>query len=310
MSILTVGTLALDNIETPWEKAERVLGGSAVYISLAARQLSVPVGMVAIAGKDFPEEYREFLQKSDLDLTGMQTSEDQDTFSWGGRYGEDLNTRDTIFTHLNALEEFHPVIPDAYRNSKVFCIGNLSPKTQQDTLNQVSASGFVACDTMNYWIENTPEELKNVLARIDCLLINDEEARQITGEHNLRTAAQQVLARGPGILIIKKGEHGAMLFVEDKVFIAPGFPLENVRDPTGAGDAFLGAFAGSLVHERHIGLNALKRAVVYGATVASFCVEALGPYTMGHIPRKTIEERAKFFRGLTEWPQLHESIEV
>lgn len=300
-----VGTLALDDIETPWEKVERILGGSSTYIAFAARPLANPVGIVAVVGGDFPEEYRQLLQSSNLDLTGLQTLEDQDTFAWGGRYRANMNIRDTTFTHLNALAEFTPRVPDAYVDSKVLCLGNLTPKIQSDTLNQMSGKGFVACDTMNYWIRNTRDELNDVLSRIDCLLINDEEARQMTGEDNLYAAGRRVLALGPKILIIKKGEHGAILFIEEQVFIVPSFPLKEVRDPTGAGDAFLGAFGGSLTNESFIGLDALKRAVVYGSTVASFCVETMGPYELANLTNAAIQERSKLFRGVTEWPVLH-----
>ncbi len=300
-----VGTLGLDDIETPREKAERILGGSSTYIAFAARPLAHPVGIVAVVGRDFPEEYKQLLQSSNLDLTGIQTLEDQDTFAWGGRYRRNMNIRDTTFTHLNALAKFNPIIPDTYIDSNVLCLGNLPPKTQSDTLSQMSGKGFVACDTMNYWIRNMREELNDVFSQIDCLLINDEEARQITGESNLYAAGRQVLALGPKILIIKKGEHGAILFIEEQVFIVPSFPLKEVRDPTGAGDAFLGAFGGSLANESFIGMDALKRAVVYGSTVASFCVESMGPYELANLTNAAIEERSKLFRGITEWPVLH-----
>ena len=306
MSILVVGTLALDTIETPWEKVEQTLGGSAAYISLAARPLADPVGVVAVIGRDFPEDYKQLLRSNDLDLSGVQTLKDQDTFAWGGSYRENLNIRDTTFTHLNALAEFDPIVPDVYLDSKVLCLGNLSPEVQSSSLSQVGNNTFIACDTMNYWIRNTQKELKEVFQRIDCLIINDEEARQITGEYNLFTAARQVLELGPDILIIKKGEHGAMLFVEEQMFTIPGFPLEKVQDPTGAGDAFLGAFAGGLAHEPYIGLTALKRAVVYGCTVASFCVETLGPFQLVDLSRTAIEERAKSFEGFTQWPALYQ----
>lgn len=305
MGVLVVGTLALDDIETPWKKAERVLGGSSTYIALAARQFASPVGIVAVVGRDFPEEFRQLLESSDLDLTGLQTRPDQNTFAWGGRYRTDLNVRDTTFTHLNALADFNPLVPDKFLDSKILCLGNLTPKIQSDTLSQMSKKSFVVCDTMNYWIENMREELNDVLGKSDCLLINDEEARQITGQANLYVAGRQVLVLGPKILIIKKGEHGAILFIEDQVFIVPSFPLLEVRDPTGAGDTFLGAFAGSLFNESTIGLDALKRAVVYGSTVASFCVETLGPYELANLSKDTIEKRSKLFHGITEWPALH-----
>lgn len=304
MSVLVIGTLALDTIETPWEKVEQVLGGSATYISLAARQMTSPVGVVSVIGKDFPEAYKKIFKSSDLDLSGVQSLEHVDTFAWGGRYRKDINIRDTVFTRLNALAEFRPVVPDAFKRSRVFCFGNLSPEIQMSTVHQIDRKGFIACDTMNYWIQNMPKELKEVLKCIDCLLINDEEAREITGEYNLLIAARQIFEMGPKILIIKKGEHGALLFVEDKIFVTPGFLLEKVEDPTGAGDAFLGAFAGSLAHESMIGLDALKRAIIYGSTVASFCVESLGPTSMVSLTKTAIEERIGFFKGLTEWPRI------
>ncbi len=307
MSILVVGTLALDTIETPWEKVEQILGGSATYIALSARLLANPVGVVAVIGRDFPEEYKQVLQSNDLDLAGVQTLRDQDTFAWGGSYRNDLNVRDTTFTHLNALAEFNPVIPESYRDSKVLCLGNLSPEIQSNALSQIGDKTFIACDTMNYWIQNTRKELDEVLQRIDCLIINDEEARQITDEYNLFTAAHQILDLGPRILIIKKGEHGAMLFVEEQMFTIPGFPVAKVQDPTGAGDAFLGAFAGGLAHETQINLDALKRAIVYGCTVASFCVETMGPFRLQELSKTCIEERASLFGGFTQWPAMHES---
>ncbi len=305
MSILIVGTLALDTIETPSEKADQVLGGSATYCAMAARPMAVPIALVAVVGRDFPDDYYQILKSMDLDLSGVEIAEDQDTFAWGGRYRDNLNIRDTTFTHLNALAHFNPVVPRSFIDSKVVCLGNLDPHIQSDTLSQVNDASFVCCDTMNYWIRETPLTLKEVLKTIDCLVINDEEALQMTDQYNLFTAAQKILNLGPHSLIIKKGEHGAMLFVEDQVFIIPGYPLQNVTDPTGAGDAFLGAMAGSLSHESHIGLDALKRAVVYGSTVASFCVENMGPYELINMTRPEIEKRAKQFGGVTQWPMLH-----
>jgi len=304
MSVLVVGTLALDSIETPTEKVDRILGGSATYIALAARPLTTPIGLVAVIGRDFPDEYRQILKSINVDLTGVQYIHDQDSFAWGCQYRDNLNIRDTTFTHLNALEQFQPAVPKHFSKCKVLCLGNLDPRIQSDTLSQVSTSSFVACDTMNYWIRETPADLKRVLCEVDCLVINDEEAVQMTDQVNLFAAAHRVLAMGPKSLVIKKGEHGAVLFVEDHVFIVPGFPIDNVQDPTGAGDAFLGAMAGSLCNETHIGLDALKRAVVYGGTVASFCVEALGHDQLMDLSPSIIEQRAHQFGGITEWPCL------
>jgi len=304
MSILIVGTLALDSIETPSDKADQVLGGSATYCAFSALPLAAPIGLVAVIGGDFPDEYHQIFKSIDIDLTGVQVVDDEDTFAWGCRYKDNLSIRETTFTHLNALQRFNPVVPNRFHDCNVVCLGNLAPQIQSDTLRQVSDSSFVACDTMNYWIQETPSALKQVLKSVDCLVINDEEALQMTDEYNLYTAAQKILDLGPRSLIIKKGEHGAMLFLEDHVFIVPGFLLKNVKDPTGAGDAFLGAMAGSLNYEPKIGLDALKRAVVYGSAVASFCVENLGPYQLMNVTKTEIKDRVKQFGGITEWPRL------
>ncbi|MCY4172362.1 MAG: PfkB family carbohydrate kinase [Bacteroidetes bacterium] len=304
MSILIVGTLALDTIETPTDKAEQVLGGSATYSAFAAHSFATPIAIVAVVGRDFPEQYHQILKSIKLDLSGVEISKEHDTFAWGCQYRDNLNIRDTTFTHLNALQHFSPVVPEAFNNCQVICLGNLHPQIQSDTLSQVGDASFVACDTMNYWIQETPAELIQVLKTVDCLVINDEEALQMTDEFNLFSAARKILYLGPKSLIIKKGEHGAMLFVEDQVFIIPSFPISKVKDPTGAGDAFLGAMAGSLNYERHIGLDALKRAVVYGSTVASFCVEHIGPYELLNLTQSDITKRAKQFNGVTEWPVL------
>ena len=309
MSILIAGTLALDTIETPTDKAERILGGSATYIALGARPLVASIGLVAVIGRDFPDEYRQILKSINVDLSGVQHVKDQDSFAWGCQYRDNLNTRETTFTHLNALEHFQPIVPEHFSQCKVLCLGNLAPHIQSDTLSQVSDASFVACDTMNYWIRETPADLRRVLREVDCLVINDEEAIQMTDQTNLFAAAHQVLRMGPKSLVIKKGEHGAMLFVEDHIFIVPGFTLKDVQDPTGAGDAFLGAMAGSLCNETHIGLDALKRSVVYGGTVASFCVEAIGHDQLMDLSPFTIEQRAAQFGGVTEWPSLQRQTE-
>ncbi|MDX1548398.1 MAG: PfkB family carbohydrate kinase, partial [Rhodothermales bacterium] len=252
MSILAIGTVAFDTIETPFETVPRVLGGSATYITLAARYFCQPVRLVAVVGQDFPEDYLATLRDGGIDLGGLVVDDEGKTFAWGGRYHYDLNDRDTLFTDLNVLEHFEPVVPEGFRDSRIVCLGNLDPTIQRRVLDQVDAPDLVVCDTMNFWIEHTPESLRETLRCIDCLIINDAEARELAGEANLVRAARTIRAMGPQILIIKKGEHGAMLFLDDCVFAAPAYPLEDIQDPTGAGDTFMGGFAGYLARAGRI----------------------------------------------------------
>ena len=307
VSLLAVGTIGLDLIETPFSRTENVLGGSVTYIALAARFFAEPVGVVAVVGGDFPPRYRRLLEESGIDLEGLETDPDGATFAWGGRYQYDLNQRDTLYTDLNVLATFNPVVPSTHRSSRIICLGNLDPATQLDVLEQVTAPHLVVCDTMNYWIGNSREQLHDLLPRVDCLVINDSEARQLAGEPNLQLAARKVRAMGPDILVIKKGEHGAMLFMDDTVFVVPAYPLEDIQDPTGAGDTFMGAFAGSLSKERTIHADAFKRAIVYGSSLASFCVEAIGPDRLLQISSAEIQQRAEAFQNITSIPHLQGS---
>ena len=304
MSILAVGTVAFDSIETPFGAADRVLGGSATYLTLAARYFCDDVRLVGVVGGDFPDEYTESLRASGVDLEGLTVDEDGETFFWRGRYHYDLNDRETLDTQLNVLQAFQPRIPDSYRDSKIVCLGNLEPAIQRDVLAQVDDPAFVICDTMNYWIENTPDSLRETLRLVDCLVINDAEARELAEEPNLVKAASIIRAMGPDTLIVKKGEHGALLFSNETVFSAPAYPLEDIQDPTGAGDTFAGGLAGHLVREGELNTESLRRGIVYGSAMASFAVEAFGPEALFHLTSADISKRARAFQDLSHIPEL------
>lgn len=304
MSILAVGTVAFDSIDTPFGSADRVLGGSASYITLAARYFCDDVRLVGVVGNDFPDSYRDTLVKGGVDLEGLEVDEEGETFFWHGRYHYDMNERDTLETQLNVLEGFEPTIPDAYRDSEIVCLGNLDPKVQRDVLKQVEDPDYIIADTMNFWIENAPDSLRQTLQDVDCLVINDSEARELADEPNLVTAADTVRAMGPETLIIKKGEHGALLFMGDSVFSAPAYPLEDIQDPTGAGDAFAGGLAGHLVRANDLDQMSMRRAVVYGSVMASFVVERFGPGRLLELGPIDVSERAQSFRDLAAIPNL------
>ena len=271
MNLVVVGSVALDSVSAPGGTVEDALGGSATFFSLAARLLS-PVGLVAVVGEDFPVEYRELLRAAGVDLEGLVVCPGR-TFRWSGEYGEDPNERTTLETQLNVFAEFRPDLPLAYRKAEWVFLGNIDPRLQLAVLDQVDAPRFVACDTMNLWIESERDALAKTLERVDLLFLNDEEARQWTGCRNLLDAGRAILDQGPSVVVVKKGEHGAILLAEDEVFVAPAFPLCDVVDPTGAGDSFAGAFMGCLVASNSIEVPALRRAVVHGTVAASFCVE-------------------------------------
>lgn len=304
MSILAIGTVAFDAIETPFGAVSQVLGGSATYITLAARYFTDPVRLVAVVGNDFPQEYLDTLVASGVDTEGLAVDPEGKTFAWGGRYHYDLNDRDTLYTDLNVLETFDPVVPERYRDSRIVCLGNLDPTTQRSVLDQVDRPELIVCDTMNFWIEHTPDSLRETLKVIDCLIINDAEARELAEEPNLIKAARRIRAMGPRILIIKKGEHGAMLFDDEIVFVAPAYPLEDLQDPTGAGDTFMGGFAGYLACQSTIDSDALKRAVIYGSAMASFVVEAFGPERLLNLTDDEIYARLHGFQNLSAVPHL------
>ncbi len=304
MSILAVGTVGLDSVETPSGSATGVLGGSVPFIVLAARYFCEPVRLVAVVGGDFPPQYLDVLRRSGVDLEGLEHNPEGRTFAWEGRYHENMNDRDTLATHLNVLATFSPVLPAHYRRSSIVCLGNLDPRVQLEILNQVERPDLTICDTMNFWIRETPETLRSVLGRVDCLIINESEARQLSGEHNLIRAATAVMRMGPQILVLKKGEHGALLFYGDRVFSAPAVPLAEIVDPTGAGDAFAGGFSGQLSREARLDFDAFKRAVVYGTVFASFCVESFGPDRLLHLSEADIEGRAQQVREVAALPEF------
>lgn len=304
MSILAVGTVAFDSIDTPFGSAERVLGGSASYLTLAARHFCDDVRLVGVVGSDFPDEYRQMLLDGGVDLTGLDVNEEGETFFWHGEYHYDMNERDTLDTQLNVLSSFEPDLPASYLDSDIVCLGNLEPGIQRDVLDQVRDPDYVIADTMNYWIESTPDSLRETLGLVDCFVINDAEARELAGEPNLVTAASSIRDMGPETLIVKKGEHGALLFTADSVFSAPAYPLEDIQDPTGAGDAFAGGLAGHLHRTDGLDQAALRRGVIYGSVMASFVVERFGPRQLLEVGPAEISTRAQSFRELAAIPKL------
>ncbi|AFH49467.1 Ribokinase family sugar kinase [Ignavibacterium album JCM 16511] len=303
MGLLVVGSLGLDTVATPFDKIENALGGSATYISLAASYFSGPIRLVGIVGSDFPKEYIDMLNTHNIDLEGLQIVEGGKTFRWSGKYHYDLNVRDTLYTELNVFEKFDPVIPDSARKSKFVCLGNIDPVLQSKVLDQMENPQFVVCDTMNYWIEGKKKELLELLPRVNVLIINDSEARLLAHEPNLIKAAKLIRAMGPEILIIKKGEHGALLFTEETIFSAPAFPMESIYDPTGAGDSFAGGFIGYLFKTRDLSSESLKRAVIYGSTMASFCVEKFSTKGLEELSYLQIQDRFRQFMNLSRFDE-------
>ncbi|MCX7984261.1 MAG: PfkB family carbohydrate kinase [Bacteroidetes bacterium] len=303
MNLLVVGSVALDTVETPFGSVKDALGGSSVYISVAASYFTQPVRLVGVVGGDFPREHIEFLASRNIDLDGLQIVNDGKTFRWGGRYHYDLNVRDTLFTELNVFEYFKPTLPESYKNSTYICLGNIDPILQLDVLKQVTKPRLVVGDTMNYWIDTKPNELVSTLRHMDVLIVNDSEARLLTKEPNLIKAAKKIIKMGPGIVIIKKGEHGATLVTENTIFTAPAYPLENIFDPTGAGDAFAGGFIGWLARTEDLSPDNLKRAVIYGSTLASFCVEKFSIENMRDLNYLQIHDRFLAFMELSRFDE-------
>lgn len=302
MSLLTVGTVAFDNVETPYGKAERIVGGAALYIALTASYFVNAVDLVSVIGDDFPKEVLDDLANRHVNLDGLQVRKGQKSFSWAGRYHSDFNTRDTLETQLNVLADFDPVLPVAYRNSDYVMLGNLTPSVQLHVLAQLrQRPKFVAMDTMNFWMDSALDSLLEVLKMVDCLVINDEEARQLSGEHFLVKAADRILEMGPRYLVIKKGEHGALLFYEGKVFFAPALPLAEVFDPTGAGDTFAGGFIGFLAKTGDLSFGNMKRAVIFGSAMASFCVEKFGIQRLQSLSPQDITQRVQRFVDLVNF---------
>jgi sugar/nucleoside kinase (ribokinase family) len=296
-AILCVGSVALDSVETPFGRADRVIGGSAVYFTAAAT-LFHDVKLVGVVGDDYPLEELAFLMERGADLSGIERR-DGESFFWAGRYHFDLNSRDTLETRLGVFAHFQPKIPTSFRAARYVFLGNIDPKLQHDVLDQVTAPEVVACDTMNYWIEGSRGPLLDLLGRVRILIINDEEVRQLAAEPNLLKAARWVQKRGPELVVVKKGEHGAILFADDWLFFVPGFPLESVFDPTGAGDAFAGGFLGYLARAGSLAPEDLRRAMVYGSAMGSFAVEAFSVRKLIRLPFAEIERRVAQFRELT-----------
>jgi sugar/nucleoside kinase (ribokinase family) len=297
MSLLVVGSVALDDIEAPAGSVKSVLGGAAAYFGVAASYF-VPVRVVAVVGEDFPEEHVRFLASKGLDLAGLERVPGR-TFRWGGRYRASLNERDTLFTELGVFADFRPKLPPAYRDSEWVFLANIQPTLQRNVLEQTRAPRFSAMDTMNFWIEGARAELAETLSLVRGLVINDEEARQLTGQSNLLLAADAIQHMGPSVVIVKRGEHGALLFDNQGVFAAPAFPLREVQDPTGAGDAFAGGLMGALASQGEVTSDSLRRAMIYGSVLASFCVERFSLDRLRDLTRKDVDARFEQFRRLT-----------
>lgn len=301
MSLLIVGSLAYDSIETPYEKVEDALGGSSSYISLASSYFTKPIEIVGVVGDDFKSEHLQLFKDKNIGLEGVQIIEGGKTFRWGGKYHHDFNQRDTIYTDLNVFADFNPVIPESCKESEYVMLGNIDPALQLSVLDQVRNSKFVVCDTMNLWIDIKKDDLLKVLKRIDVIIVNDSEAKLLTSEPNVIKAAKLIKGMGPKIVIIKKGEHGALLFAEDKIFSAPALPMEVVFDPTGAGDTFAGGFIGYLHRTKDHSFENLKRAVVYGSTLASFCVEHFSTRGIENLDTEKIKNRFNQFVELARF---------
>ncbi len=302
MSLIAVGTMAFDAIETPFGKIEKIVGGSAIYVAYAAANFIKPVQQVSIIGYDFPKEEMEELKRRGVQLDGVEIVPDKKSFFWSGRYHEDMNSRDTLITDLNVLEDFNPKIPDSYQGAEFLMLGNLAPATQISVIKQMRRRPkLIVMDTMNFWMEIAMPDLEEVLKQVDLLMVNDAEARQLSGQFSLVKAAKSIMAMGPKYLIIKKGEHGALLFHGDNVFFAPALPLEDVFDPTGAGDTFAGGFIGHLAKTGDISFENMKRAIIVGSAMASFCVEKFGPTRLKEVNKEDIDGRIQQFKELVNF---------
>lgn len=302
MALLVVGSVALDSVETPFDKVDEALGGSATYISLAASYFAGPVYLVGTVGEDFPKKYVDLIAAHEIDIEGLKV-EPGKTFRWGGKYHYDLNVRDTLFTELNVFEKFDPIIPEKFRKAQFICLGNIDPVLQSKVLDQMENPQFVVCDTMNYWIEGRKEELLKLLKRVNVLIINDSEARLLAQEANLIKAAKMIREMGPAILIIKKGEHGALLFMEDMIFSAPAYPMESIFDPTGAGDTFAGGFIGYLHRTQDLSAESMKCAIIYGSSMASFCVEKFSTGGLENLSYLKVQDRFREFKKLSRFDE-------
>ncbi|MEO1437168.1 MAG: PfkB family carbohydrate kinase [Bacteroidota bacterium] len=302
MSFLTVGTVAFDDIRTPFGHAEKIVGGAATFIGYAASYFVPEIRVVSVIGGDFPKSELAYMKGKGFDLEGLQIKENEKSFFWSGEYHINMNSRDTLVTDLNVLADFKPVLPDSYKNTDFVMLGNLTPQVQIDVIEQLASKPkLIAMDTMNFWMDVAMDDLKRVLKMVDVLIINDEEARQLSEEYSLVKAAAKIKAMGPDYLVIKKGEHGALLFHDDNVFFAPALPLEEVFDPTGAGDTFAGGFMGYLAKTKDVSFEAMKRAVIFGSALASFTVERFGTERIRDLSAEEINHRVQEFVSLTSW---------
>ncbi len=302
MSLLTIGTVAFDALETPYGKTDKIIGGSCTYIALSAAFFQPKVNVVAVVGDDFPQAYMDMLESKGINLDGLQIKEGEKSFFWAGKYHNNMNSRDTLVTDLNVLADFKPVIPASYQDCSYLMLGNLTPQVQIEAIEGLSKRPkLVVMDTMNFWMDVAMDDLKRVLNMVDVLCINDEEARQLSEQYSLRTAAKLIMAMGPKTLIIKKGEHGALLFQGSKMFYCPALPLEEVFDPTGAGDTFVGGFIGYLAKTDDISFENMRKAIVYGSAMASFCVEKFGTERLLEITEQDLAGRVNEFRELAQF---------
>ncbi len=302
MSVITVGTMAFDAIETPFGKIDQIVGGSATYVAYAASNFVSPIQQISIVGYDFPQKEMDELKNRGVELDGVEIVKDKKSFFWSGKYHLDMNSRDTLITDLNVLEDFNPIVPDSYQGAEFLMLGNLMPKLQLSVINQLKVRPkLIVMDTMNFWMDIAMDDLKVVLKKADVLLVNDAEARQLSGELSLVKAARAIMEMGPKFLIIKKGEHGALLFHKKHVFFAPALPLEEVFDPTGAGDTFAGGFIGHLAKTKDISFGNMKTAIIVGSAMASFCVEKFGPERLKEITKEDIDARLSEFVQLVNF---------
>jgi sugar/nucleoside kinase (ribokinase family) len=300
--LLIVGTVAFDAIETPFGKTDKILGGAATFIGLSASYFNVKSGIVSVVGEDFPQEYLDLLTERNIDISGIEIVKGGKTFFWSGRYHNDMNSRDTLATELNVLADFNPVVPQDFKNAEVVMLGNLHPLVQTGVLNQMTTKPkLVVLDTMNFWMDCALPELLDVIKRVDVITINDEEARQLSGEYSLVKAAATIQTMGPKYVVIKKGEHGALIFHNEHIFFAPALPLADVFDPTGAGDTFAGGFSGFIAQQGDVSFNTMKTAIIQGSNLASFCVEKFGTERMVGLDRKEVYARLKQFKALTQF---------
>ena len=302
MSLLSIGTVAFDALETPYGKTDKIIGGSCTYIALSAAFFLPKVNVVAVGGDDFPQEYMDTLTSRGINLDGLQIKKGEKSFFWAGKYHNNMNSRDTLVTELNVLADFKPAIPASYQDCEYLMLGNLTPQVQMEAIQGLNKRPkLVVMDTMNFWMDVAMDDLKRVLTMVDVLCINDEEARQLSEQYSLRTAAKMIMAMGPKTLIIKKGEHGALLFQGDRMFYCPALPLEDVFDPTGAGDTFVGGFIGYLAKTDDISFENMRRAIVHGSAMASFCVEKFGTERLFEITEADLASRVNEFRELASF---------